>query len=60
WVSSNPSELLFWVPAHHRMGLVLPNTKLVIGRPQTAFSFEKFVHGSDWAKCYVPSRNAGV
>ncbi|KAJ7730815.1 hypothetical protein B0H16DRAFT_1329741, partial [Mycena metata] len=51
---------LFWVPAYHRTGLVLPNTKLVIGKPQTSFLYEKFVHGSDWSQCYVPSHNSDV
>ncbi|KAJ6543121.1 WD40-repeat-containing domain protein [Mycena capillaripes] len=57
WVSSYPSELLFWLPPNLRIGLWLPNTKLVISKQQTSLSYDNFVHGREWRKCYVPIPN---
>ncbi|KAJ6511662.1 hypothetical protein DFH09DRAFT_1198234 [Mycena vulgaris] len=57
WVSCCSSELLFWLPAHHRIGLWSPHNTLVIGRQQTQLSYENFVHGSEWAKCYAEAEN---
>ncbi|KAJ6481181.1 hypothetical protein DFH09DRAFT_1055794, partial [Mycena vulgaris] len=55
WASSNTSELLFWLPSTHRIGLWSPYNTLVIGRQQTCLSFNKFVHGTEWTQCYVPA-----
>ncbi|KAJ6534428.1 WD40-repeat-containing domain protein, partial [Mycena vulgaris] len=52
WASSDSSELLFWLPSTHRIGLWSPYNTLVIGRQQTCLSFDKFVHGTEWAQCY--------
>ncbi|KAJ7461100.1 hypothetical protein FB451DRAFT_991795, partial [Mycena latifolia] len=52
WVSCNPWEPLFWLPSYHRTGLWSPHTTRVIGRQQTTLSYDKFVHGTDWAQCY--------
>ncbi|KAJ7508945.1 hypothetical protein B0H11DRAFT_1676845, partial [Mycena galericulata] len=52
WVSCNPSEPLFWLPSHHRIGLWSPHNTLVIGTQQTILSYENFVHGTEWVKCY--------
>ncbi|KAJ7454462.1 hypothetical protein FB451DRAFT_1280020 [Mycena latifolia] len=57
WTSCIPSELLFWLPAPHRIGLWSPYNTAVIGRQQTKLSYEHFVHGADWAKCYAPSES---
>ncbi|KAJ7106811.1 hypothetical protein C8R43DRAFT_1164303 [Mycena crocata] len=55
WLSSGPSQLLFWLPTIHRRGFWMPQNTLVIGRQQTRFSYDNFVHGEDWARCYQPS-----
>ncbi|KAJ7646160.1 hypothetical protein B0H17DRAFT_994338 [Mycena rosella] len=52
WISCIPSECLLWLPTHHRSGLWLPCNTLIIGRHQTKLSFDNFVHGTNWAKCY--------
>ncbi|KAJ7238833.1 WD40-repeat-containing domain protein [Mycena haematopus] len=57
WVSCLNSELLFWVPAHHRAGLWSPLNTLVIGQEQTLLSYDLFVYGTDWAKCYAPAES---
>ncbi|KAJ7323201.1 hypothetical protein DFH08DRAFT_887690 [Mycena albidolilacea] len=57
WVSCNPLEPLFWLPTHHRIGLWSPHTTLVIGRRQSCLSYDKFVHGTDWAQCYAPGHS---
>ncbi|KAJ7688012.1 hypothetical protein B0H17DRAFT_984385, partial [Mycena rosella] len=54
WASCIPAELLFWVPSHQRIVLWSPYNTLVIGRQQTNLSYNKFVHGTNWAKCYEP------
>ncbi|KAJ7454236.1 hypothetical protein FB451DRAFT_1280571 [Mycena latifolia] len=58
WVSCIPSEPLFWVPASLRNGLWSPYSTQVIGRHQaTKLTYEHFVYGTDWAKCYVPPQS---
>ncbi|KAJ7454251.1 hypothetical protein FB451DRAFT_1049929 [Mycena latifolia] len=57
WVSCIPSEPLFWVPASLRNGLWSPYNTQVIGRQQTKLMYERFVHGTDWTKCYAPSHS---
>ncbi|KAJ7436113.1 hypothetical protein FB451DRAFT_1307964 [Mycena latifolia] len=57
WVSCLPSELLFWLPMPFRVGLWSPHNTLVIGRAQTLLSYDTFVCGTDWAKCYAPAEN---
>ncbi|KAJ7690189.1 hypothetical protein B0H17DRAFT_936283, partial [Mycena rosella] len=54
WASYIPAELLFWVPSHHRPGFWSPYNTLVIGQQQTKLSYDNFVHGRNWAKCYEP------
>ncbi|KAJ7469088.1 hypothetical protein FB451DRAFT_1255696 [Mycena latifolia] len=54
WVYCNPLERLFWLQGHHRIGVWSPHTTLVIGRRQVCLSYDKFVHGPDWALCYAP------
>ncbi|KAJ6481187.1 hypothetical protein DFH09DRAFT_418991 [Mycena vulgaris] len=54
WVFDNPSEMLFWLPSTHRIGLWFPHNTLVIGRQQTRLSYDNFVHGTEWARCYLP------
>ncbi|KAJ7660607.1 WD40-repeat-containing domain protein [Mycena rosella] len=52
WISCIPSERLLWLPTHHRPGLWSPYNTLVIGRHQTKLSFDNFVHGTNWSKCW--------
>ncbi|KAJ6457820.1 WD40-repeat-containing domain protein, partial [Mycena vitilis] len=59
WVSQNASELLFWLPSQHRLGFWMPENTLVVGRQQTKLSYETFVHGTEWTKCYDPEARAG-
>ncbi|KAJ6487440.1 WD40 repeat-like protein [Mycena vitilis] len=59
WMYRNSSELLFWLPSQHRLGFWMPENTLVIGRQQTKLSYETFVHGTEWTKCYDPEARAG-
>ncbi|KAJ6629689.1 hypothetical protein B0H10DRAFT_1775984, partial [Mycena sp. CBHHK59/15] len=52
WVSCRSSELLFWLPAPHRIGLWSPHNTLVIGKQQTCLIYDDFVHGTEWTDCY--------
>jgi WD40 repeat protein len=58
WVSCFPKELLFWVPMDLRAGLWSLHNTLVIGQKQTILSYDKFVCGKDWAKCYAPDHSS--
>ncbi|KAJ6487444.1 WD40-repeat-containing domain protein [Mycena vitilis] len=58
WISQKSSELLFWLPSPHRFGFWMPENTLVIGRQQTKLSYETFVHGMEWTKCYDPEAKA--
>ncbi|KAJ7439753.1 hypothetical protein FB451DRAFT_1280643, partial [Mycena latifolia] len=58
WVSCIPSEPLFWLPTSMRNFLWSPYNTQVIGRRQhTKITYERFVHGTDWTKCYSPSQS---
>ncbi|KAJ6501235.1 WD40-repeat-containing domain protein [Mycena vitilis] len=59
WVSQNASELLFWLPTQHRFGFWMLRNTLVIGCQQTKLSYETFVHGTEWTKCYDPEARTG-
>ncbi|KAJ7220611.1 hypothetical protein GGX14DRAFT_353939, partial [Mycena pura] len=52
WVLSTNDELMFWLPPDNRAGFWFPQNTLIIGGEQTQFSYEHFVHGNDWVKCY--------
>ncbi|KAJ6487473.1 WD40 repeat-like protein [Mycena vitilis] len=52
WMYRNSSDLLFWLPSQHRLGFWMPENTLVIGRQQMKLSYETFVHGTEWTKCY--------
>ncbi|KAJ7698109.1 hypothetical protein B0H17DRAFT_1051152 [Mycena rosella] len=52
WISCIPSECLLWLPTHLRSGLWSPCNTLIIGQHHTKLSFDNFVHGTNWAKCY--------
>ncbi|KAJ7824534.1 hypothetical protein B0H14DRAFT_2823538 [Mycena olivaceomarginata] len=50
---SGSSNLLVWIPAHSRIGLWTPSTKLVIGTQQTKIQFHNCGHGEEWKNCYI-------
>ncbi|KAJ6479824.1 hypothetical protein C8R45DRAFT_1006061, partial [Mycena sanguinolenta] len=56
WVSCLPLEPLLWLPLPSRVGLWSPHNTLVIGQQQTRLSYDQFVSGTDWAKCYSPGQ----
>ncbi|KZP18430.1 WD40 repeat-like protein [Athelia psychrophila] len=53
WMQNSPNELLFWVPPAYRTGLWRPNSTVVISRHTTRLDLTEFVHGRNWARCYV-------
>jgi hypothetical protein len=53
WVLGSQSELLFWVPPTHRIGLWAPRNTAIMGRHTTRLDFHHFVHGKDWQQCKV-------
>ncbi|KAI0258826.1 hypothetical protein BC834DRAFT_787144, partial [Gloeopeniophorella convolvens] len=52
WIRGPGDELLMWVPEVHRAGLYFPGTVWVAGAHVTELDLDRFVHGSDWTKCY--------
>ncbi|KAJ7106013.1 hypothetical protein C8R44DRAFT_638947, partial [Mycena epipterygia] len=57
WVSCNSADLLFWLPSTLRTGFWTPHTSLVVGQQQILLSYDNFVDGTEWARCYTPSSN---
>lgn len=55
WMRGQHDEKLFWVPEHCRKGFYWPRTRGVLGAQGTAVDLSKFVHGTEWTKCWQPS-----
>ncbi|KAF7984957.1 hypothetical protein HWV62_9895 [Athelia sp. TMB] len=60
WMQNSPTELLFWVPPAYRAPLWRPYNVLVLGQQPVRLDLGRFVHGSDWVRCYEPSPEAEV
>ncbi|KAJ7653615.1 hypothetical protein DFH06DRAFT_1204243 [Mycena polygramma] len=55
WVKNAAGALMFWVPPWLREGLYLPHNTLVISaKGTTKFDLSRFVHGTEWTKCFDP------
>ncbi|KAJ7658234.1 hypothetical protein DFH06DRAFT_1196396 [Mycena polygramma] len=53
WIRSTTGALLLWVPPFLRLGVYLPHNTLVISaNGTTKLDFSRFVHGTEWVKCY--------
>ncbi|KAJ7660679.1 hypothetical protein DFH06DRAFT_1400029, partial [Mycena polygramma] len=53
WIKSTSGELMFWVPPWLREGLYLPHNPLVIcAKGTTKLDLSRFVHGTEWTKCF--------
>jgi WD40 repeat protein len=58
WVSLNPTsaekaKVLIWVPLPNREGICAIETLLILNRRTARLDLSQFVHGKDWAQCYV-------
>ncbi|KAF7309317.1 WD40 repeat-like protein [Mycena indigotica] len=52
WVLSEQEDLLFWLPPDFRPGFYMPLSTKVISHHKVNFSYENFMHGDNWTKCY--------
>ncbi|KAJ7134001.1 WD40-repeat-containing domain protein, partial [Mycena crocata] len=59
WIYCVSTDHLLWMPGPCRNGLWSPQNTLVIGRDQTLLDFDNFVHGTEWAMCYLPEEKKG-
>ncbi|KAF7967837.1 hypothetical protein HWV62_32908 [Athelia sp. TMB] len=55
WMRNRNGDLLFWVPPEHRRTLCSPHAITVIPR-STRLDPAHFVHGGDWAQCFMQQR----
>ncbi|KAJ7155263.1 hypothetical protein C8R46DRAFT_1117335 [Mycena filopes] len=58
WLT-NGSELLFWLPSHHRPDIWLPEwpynrSKSASGKQPIELADSTFMHGTNWVNCYRP------
>ncbi|KAJ6485356.1 WD40 repeat-like protein [Mycena vitilis] len=57
WVKNAAGSLMFWVPPWLREGLYLPHNTLVIcAKGTTKLDLSRFVHGTEWTKCFDQKR----
>ncbi|KAJ7609610.1 hypothetical protein DFH06DRAFT_1247115 [Mycena polygramma] len=46
---------MFWVPPWLREGLYLPhNTLLISAKGTTKLDLSRFLHGTEWTRCFDP------
>jgi WD40 repeat protein len=53
--TGSKAPLLFWVPPHNRRGICSSETIIIMETPLNRIDFSRFIHGSSWAKCYLPA-----
>ena len=53
WIRGIEGELLMWIPSVHRQCLYRPSTIWICGEHPTLLNLSNFVHGCDWATCYL-------
>ncbi|KAJ7654051.1 hypothetical protein DFH06DRAFT_994143 [Mycena polygramma] len=55
WTKNETGALMFWVPPALRESLYFPPGTLAISaRGTTKLDLSRFVHGTEWAKCFDP------
>lgn len=50
WMRSPTGNILFWVPVPHRLGLLKPSNKFVIGASYTRVQYDPSLSGLNWTK----------
>ena len=53
WMRSVTGEILFWVPHAHRLGLLRPSNKGVMGTSYTRVHYDPSFAGSNWTKAWT-------
>ncbi|EMD36360.1 hypothetical protein CERSUDRAFT_155994 [Gelatoporia subvermispora B] len=54
WIKGPQDELIMWAPRDYHHGMMMPRTKLLIGRDRATLDVSRFVHGDRWTECYTP------
>ncbi|KAJ7879760.1 hypothetical protein B0H14DRAFT_2227805, partial [Mycena olivaceomarginata] len=52
WIRGPNQELFMWVPPEYRAFVQLPSRFIVIASARVVVDMSRFVHGTDWVKCY--------
>ncbi|EMD36479.1 hypothetical protein CERSUDRAFT_95780 [Gelatoporia subvermispora B] len=55
WIKGPQNELTMWVPRDYHHGVIMPRTKVLIGRDRATLDVSRFVHGDRWTECYTPN-----
>ncbi|KAF7364761.1 hypothetical protein MVEN_00346000 [Mycena venus] len=54
WIRGPNQELIMWVPPEYCSYLQLPPCFMVIASAKVTVDMSRFVHGTEWDKCYTP------
>ncbi|EMD30251.1 hypothetical protein CERSUDRAFT_38156, partial [Gelatoporia subvermispora B] len=52
WIKGPRNELIMWAPKDYYHGMMMPRTKVLVGRDRATLDVSRFVHGDRWTKCY--------
>ncbi|EMD36351.1 hypothetical protein CERSUDRAFT_124240 [Gelatoporia subvermispora B] len=55
WIKGPRNELIMWAPKDYYHGMMMPRTKVLVGRDRATLDVSRFVHGDRWTKCYAPN-----
>ncbi|EMD36498.1 hypothetical protein CERSUDRAFT_138171 [Gelatoporia subvermispora B] len=55
WIKGPQDELIMWIPKDYWCGVLMPRTKVLIGRYRATLDVGRFVHGNRWMDCYTPN-----
>lgn len=54
WIKGPRDELIMWIPKDYWRGILMPRTKVLIGRYRAMLDVSRFAHGDSWTECYTP------
>ncbi|EMD36495.1 hypothetical protein CERSUDRAFT_115528 [Gelatoporia subvermispora B] len=55
WIKGPRDEIIMWIPKDYWRGVLMPRTKVLIGRYRAMLDVSRFAHGDRWTECYTPS-----
>ncbi|EMD30703.1 hypothetical protein CERSUDRAFT_120339 [Gelatoporia subvermispora B] len=59
WIKGPRDELIMWIPKDYWRGVLMPRTKVLVGRYRATLDVSGFVHGTRWTDCYTPNVTSG-
>ncbi|EMD36473.1 hypothetical protein CERSUDRAFT_138149 [Gelatoporia subvermispora B] len=55
WIKGPQDKLIMWIPKDYWRAVLMPRTKVLIGRYRAILDVSRFAHGDRWTECYTPS-----